>query len=153
MNRNLVCAAALILLGACGKASSDAAANGAADAGEVTLRPGQYAIEFVREATVPGQPSDPTHETESQCLSDEEVKHPETLFVPPTDSCRPQDAKASKGDFEAHLVCNLPEYSPSDFVFEVHGTYGRDGADLTGEANVEGTTLRETRTFRRQGDC
>ena len=152
MNGKAMCAAALLTLSACGSPSTDAG-NGGADSGEVTMRPGKYEIDFVREAMVPGQPSDPTHEVDSQCFTADDLRHPEGLFVPPNDGCTQHEAKASKGQFSATLMCRLPEYSPSDFVFEVNGTYDRESADLAGEANVAGATLRETRTFRRQGDC
>jgi hypothetical protein len=153
MKRTHVYLATLLAVSGCGNPTSDATNNSEAKAGEVTMRPGEYEIDFVREVMVPGQSGEPTHEVQSQCFSAEDLKQPESIFVPATDSCRQEDAKASKGDFSAHMVCNLPEYSPSDFVFEVHGTYDSQSADLTGEANLEGATLRETRTFRRQGDC
>lgn len=153
MNRKAACVAALLILSACGNQPGTGADNAAADAGEVSMRPGKYEIDFVREAMVPGQPSEPTHENDTQCFSADDLRHPEGLFVPASEGCTQEEAKASKGQFSARLTCRLPEYSPSDFVFEVNGSYDRESADLTGEANVAGATLRETRTFRRQGDC
>ena len=152
MNGKAMCAAALLMLSACGSPSRDAG-NGGADSSEVTMRPGKYEIEFIREAMVPGQPSEPAHEVNTQCFSADDLRHPESIFVPASESCRQEEAKASKGEFSARMMCNLPEYSRSDVVFEVHGSYDSESADLTGEANVDGATLHETRSFRRQGDC
>jgi len=153
MNRKALCLAVAFLLSACANSTGNEAGNEGTDSSEVAMRPGKYEAELVREAMVPGQPSAPTHDVEYQCFSAEDLRHPEGIFVPTADGCRQQEAKASKGEFSASLVCNLPEYSPSDFVFDVHGTYDRESANLAGEANVASVTLRETRTFRRIGDC
>ena len=118
------------------------------------LKPGQYDVEFVREVMVPGQPSEPSKEVElPQCFSAGDLAQPETIFVPHSDGCTQHEAKASGRVFSATMTCRMPEYSASDVVFEVHGSYDPEGADLAGEASIDGVTLRETRTFRRRSDC
>lgn len=146
-------AATAILLAACGQPAASGGNDAAATVDQHMLRPGQYDIEFVRELMIPGQPPEPSKEIDSQCFSAEMLKQPQTIFVPPNDRCTPQDAKASNGTFSATMTCKLPEYSDSDVLFEVHGSYDPEGANLAGETSVDGVTLRETRTLRRRGDC
>ena len=153
MKRTAACLSALLVLSSCGNPAANVSRNAAAATGLVAMRPGKYEIDFVREETVPGQPSEPMHDTEQQCLTADDLRYPEAIFVPPSDSCTKREAKASKGEFSAEMVCNSPEFGASDFVLQVHGTYDADGAELTGDANLDGATLHETRTFRRQGDC
>ena len=146
-------AAVALLLAACGQPPAKGDNEKGAAADQHMLLPGQYDVEFVRELMVPGRPTEPAEEIDSQCFSAETLQQPEKIFVPDSDRCTQQEAKAANGNFSATMTCKMPEYSDSDVVFEVHGSYDPDGADLSGETSVDGVTLRETRTFRRRGDC
>jgi len=155
MKRTSVIVALLMALGACGDPKADADGNGtaAAAAAEIAMKPGRYQIEYIREVMVPGQPAEPIRQSESQCFSASDLAHPEDIFIPTTERCTKSEVKVAKGDVTATMVCRDPELSPSDLVFQVHGTYDSEGAELAGETTVPEATLRETRSFKRQGDC
>jgi hypothetical protein len=102
---------------------------------------------------LPGQPPEPSDEVESQCFSATDLAEPQKVLVPNSGSCTMQEAKAEGGYVSASMTCHVPEISESELIFGVHGNYNPDGAELTGESNVDGATLHETRTFRRTGDC
>lgn len=120
---------------------------------EVQMKPGQYQVDFVREVMVPSQPSEPMHQTDSVCLSADDVKHLEVALLPGLEDCTQKGIKIGKGEVSAKMICDIPSADASGVGFEVRGTYDQDGADLTGDATLPEGTMRETRTFRRQGDC
>jgi len=153
MKRTSITVALLMALVACDDPKADADANGVAGAAQIAMKPGLYEIEYVREVMVPGQPGEPIRQSESQCFSASDLAHPGDIFIPTTERCTKSEVKVAKGDVTATMVCRDPELSPSDLVFQVHGTYGSEGAELAGETTVPEATLRETRSFKRQGDC
>ena len=153
MKRTHLYAAALLGLSGCGNPTGNAAGNSVADTGEGMMRPGKYEIDFVREVMEPGQASEPTHDLQIQCFSAEDFRHPELIFVPQDDACTQRDVQDSKGTITARMICTLPNYGPSEFVFDANGTYDSEGAQMIGQSNLGDVTLHETRTFKRQGDC
>jgi len=153
MKLNAVCVVAALVLPACGNQPGETANNSSASADEITLKPGKYQVEFVREVMVPAEPSEPMRQTDQVCLSADDVKHPEVTLLPGLEDCTQKDIKIGKGEVSAKMICNIPAVDASGVGFEVRGTYDSEGADLTGDATLPEGTLRETRTFRRQGDC
>lgn len=142
-----------LLMTACDNQNAATANNTAAAEDEVTMKPGEYQVEFTREVMEPGAPNEPVHETDSVCLSAEDVKHPEVTLLPGLEDCTQKDIKVGKGEVSAKMTCDVPALQASGAGFEVRGHYDSDSADLTGDATFPEGTLRETRTFRRRGDC
>ncbi len=153
MNAKPVWLMCLLALGACGEVRSEAGGNNAAASKAVTPRPGKYRVEFVREIMAPGTPSQPMLDVETQCFSAEDMKDLESIFVPVTGRCRDRQAEIGEGEVSARMLCDFPEAGIMDVGFDVRGTYDEESADLTGDATLPEGTLRETRTFRREGDC
>lgn len=117
------------------------------------MHPGKYQIDFVREVMAPGYPAEPEREVTTQCYSEGEVANLEQVLVPMTRACRDREIKIADGDVSAKMRCSAPEAGVDDAGFEIRGHYDEEGAEMTGDATLPDGTLRETRTFKRLGDC
>jgi hypothetical protein len=117
------------------------------------LSPGKYQIDYVREVMVPGELSEPARETATQCLAPIDAAQLETVLLPGLGDCTDRETHIADGEVSAKMRCRFDEAPGSDLGFEVRGTYDEDSAELTGDATLPEGTLRETRTFRRLGDC
>ncbi len=145
--------ASTLLVAACGESPQKQQNQADPSVDKHMLRPGVYEIKFHRELMLPGQPPEPSDEVDSQCFSATDLAEPQKVLVPNSGNCTMQEAKAEGGYVSASMTCHVPEISESELIFGVHGNYNPEGAELTGESNVDGATLHETRTFRRTGDC
>jgi hypothetical protein len=151
--RILCVSAALLLVTAC-DGTTPAVGNNAAEAAQQTmLQPGKYQIDFVREVMMPGSPSEPQREVEMECLTKTDVEHPETMLLPGTGECTDREVRIADGEISAKMRCRMAEADAADVGFEVRGTYDEDSAELTADATLPAGTLRETRTFKRLGEC
>lgn len=143
----------LLLVSGCDGISLNQTANETASGGEGLLKPGKYQIDYVREVMVPSVPSEPAREVTQQCFTAEDVKHAEVILMPGTEQCRDREAHVGNGEVSARMRCPFPEAGESDVGFEIRGSYDEDSAELTGDATLPEGTARETRTFKRLGDC
>jgi len=155
MNRAFVLALTVLLAG-CGSRSGPAEPDNKAEAtGQSSNlpRPGLYEATMIPEVIGNAPPVTIPQETKRACFTASAMTQPDIFFLADTFSCNRDEVRIADGEVTARLRCNAPDWEVQDVPFELHGTYNRDGAELTGDLSFPDGTLRTTRILKRIGDC
>jgi hypothetical protein len=159
MRTGVVVAAALALAGCdgvqinIGNESGDAAAaEGAAKtlARKDLPQPGLYAVSVIPQLIGNVPPLTIPAENHQACYPAATMERPDKFMLASIQSCMRQEFRVEGGQVYARLTCSDED---GEYPFEIRGTYGPDGAELTGDMIFSDGSIRVYRTLKRVGDC
>lgn len=129
--------------------------EGEASGASATMpKPGRYRITLVQE--VIGSPDPKKEETSERCLTSGQMsKYHAALAGDPEvlASCRDLKREVGPGRFSVRMTCDTIDRDLINLPSEIRGTYSAESFEIIEEVTVVGVHQRDTKRYRRLGDC
>lgn len=129
-----------------------AAAETSADVSDDRPRPGTYSIKLVDEFIGTEDPERIVTESTRKFTAEQFASENWIASTLEGNQCRDRRLTIKDGKISGGMRCDMAELEVLDQPVDLHGSYTRDGWDVTLDMTGEGFTQRRNATIRRIGD-